>query len=1426
MDTINYDAIINYEYPLLNNSDKQVLIKYTKNLINEIIKWFSNNDTEELDIIEQFKLNNNRDIVAVLYMLLPYMKNKNIRSFNDIYLAREDNDIPIDKIVNPRYLFTNVQYGRCEKGDGGETVEIPFKLEYLEHNYVLLKKTIKTIANKLYVNWVNIIPIEYNDDYEDPKIKLTYQDKYNTVCNYFYHEIKYIKWLIYDYIENNTVKQYIHLLDKHISLNNILDNLSWNELSVDEQTFFKTSYENFLNKLNNYQNTNLAIVMAKYFDASYRKNKLISYKRIKKYVDAEQIDDIDDYNNIEENEILETLHSLNTNENIKFLYEYLYNIINIFKSTWYGNKFIKDNRFKEWSIIQFDSINNFVTYKNLFNYAKLISNYTNLNNEFINLPKLWSAISSDDKEIIKKKIDTHINRDSTWFNISNNISRLNRNYNINLKLIYISSNLASNLNIFIYNCLTYNGILSKFTRYTPPPYNPPQNISVAHYFLTNKPYTEAFYNTLTVGPFYWYDTYAVNWITQINFYHRYLNNRIMYVTGGTGVGKSSQVPKLLLYSLKMLDYNPTGKIACSVPRITPSINNARNISKQMGVPIEDYNKLFGGNLETRNFNIMYQNSEGKHTTPAPNGVSMTIMTDRLLLNSILQNYLLKTKSQIHNIYDIVIVDEAHEHNMNMDMILTIMKHYLYYNNAIKLIIISATMDDDEYVYRRYYREINDNRMFPINQSLIKNNLDRINVDRRIHIQPPHAIETLHKIDEYKDPGADPDKKVLEIAKTTNKGDILLFRPGVAEISKSLEFLNENLPSNIIAIPYHSKMPDHRKSFIIQLSPDSIYNFQWPKTESFDTKKSDEQVYEENEPVRKGTYTRIVIIGTNIIEASDTINTLRYVVDTGLENSALFDYKIRDETMIKRTISNSSRLQRKGRVGRVAEGTVYYMYDIEKTKKIKKPFDIVASNISDILAELLPTTSSIPKKELTDPNTTLTPNSQIYELTKRQYTYNGTLITYIGPHTPPFSSLPPIITTNVYSKEILEDADGTFYIIHPEELYIDRNINGKIIQVEEKEGIRLENGRLLSKKMQTFWKILEEYDIINNGYKTDYGQQILELHASKSMIKYPLQYVLLYHYGKLYGIEEIVLKIIVFCIITNYKINDIFENKEKIQTKTTSDIYCILGIIYNITKYFDKLLKPLFSSTYKGIIEENKYNYITNQYNKIKNKKILLKIHKLFINQTLTKSTKLTELEYKTLNEETFGDRIETLFINESYDIQRWCKVMNYKMNLIKSFLTLYYILSHELKNIYSIPGPVPIPSPDPDIVLKPFIKTYYYNMFYRIGGTDYCIYLLGPSIEYVHEFITTIDKGKVGKYILALNKDASKKKIYVLTNVSMRMIKKETKFKIDEDDIRRVLSKNFYGEEYLKWEEGDGVEYKFNDYFRDVVDVMEREKGI
>ena len=77
----------------------------------------------------------------------------------------------------------------------------------------------------------------------------------------------------------------------------------------------------------------------------------------------------------------------------------------------------------------------------------------------------------------------------------------------------------------------------------------------------------------------------------------------------------------------------------------------------------------------------------------------------------------------------VIVDEAHEHNTNMDLILTLMRQTCLLNNSIRLVIISATMDDDEPIYRSYFKYINDNIVYPIKQPIYIKEADEFEISK-------------------------------------------------------------------------------------------------------------------------------------------------------------------------------------------------------------------------------------------------------------------------------------------------------------------------------------------------------------------------------------------------------------------------------------------------------------------------------------------------------------------------------------------------------------------------------------------------------------------------------------------------------------------------------------------------------------------------
>lgn len=71
--------------------------------------------------------------------------------------------------------------------------------------------------------------------------------------------------------------------------------------------------------------------------------------------------------------------------------------------------------------------------------------------------------------------------------------------------------------------------------------------------------------------------------------------------------------------------------------------------------------------------------------------------------------------------------------------------------------------------------------------------------------------------------------------------------------------------------------------------------------------------------------RKLVLATNIAETSLTIDGINLVIDTGLENIALYDEGILANKLIQRQISKSSAIQRAGRAGRTAPGKCIRLY---------------------------------------------------------------------------------------------------------------------------------------------------------------------------------------------------------------------------------------------------------------------------------------------------------------------------------------------------------------------------------------------------------------------------------------------------------------------------------------------------------------------
>jgi hypothetical protein len=140
----------------------------------------------------------------------------------------------------------------------------------MEINYKLLIQTIDKISSKMYVNWVNIVPItmstlrdskifnntcSYHENNYDNKFKdnsLLNDEIYDTMVNDLYLSIVDIKWLLFERIENDNYIMFLDILNSIYSVYNFIDkkdNNKWILLSESEKTLFSNNFDNFFNKI-------------------------------------------------------------------------------------------------------------------------------------------------------------------------------------------------------------------------------------------------------------------------------------------------------------------------------------------------------------------------------------------------------------------------------------------------------------------------------------------------------------------------------------------------------------------------------------------------------------------------------------------------------------------------------------------------------------------------------------------------------------------------------------------------------------------------------------------------------------------------------------------------------------------------------------------------------------------------------------------------------------------------------------------------------------------------------------------------------------------------------------------------------------------------------------------------------------------------
>ncbi len=146
------------------------------------------------------------------------------------------------------------------------------------------------------------------------------------------------------------------------------------------------------------------------------------------------------------------------------------------------------------------------------------------------------------------------------------------------------------------------------------------------------------------------------------------DHQVIVVSGETGSGKSTQIPKFCLAA----GYGVRGLIGHTQPRRIAARSIASRLAEELAVPLG----------EAVGFKIRFTDQTRDETY-------IKLMTDGILLAETQRDRLLEQ-------YEVIIIDEAHERSLNIDFLLGYLSQLLPRRPELKVIITSATIDAERF----------------------------------------------------------------------------------------------------------------------------------------------------------------------------------------------------------------------------------------------------------------------------------------------------------------------------------------------------------------------------------------------------------------------------------------------------------------------------------------------------------------------------------------------------------------------------------------------------------------------------------------------------------------------------------------------------------------------------------------------------------
>lgn len=369
----------------------------------------------------------------------------------------------------------------------------------------------------------------------------------------------------------------------------------------------------------------------------------------------------------------------------------------------------------------------------------------------------------------------------------------------------------------------------------------------------------------------------------------------LIVIGQTGSGKTTQIPLIILQTLSEYQDLKKLKVVVTEPRRIAATSVAEYVSSRIGEVI--------GN--TIGYKIRFKECKNEDT-------GLIFMTDGMLLRETQIDPLLSK-------YTLVMVDEAHERNINTDFLIGLLvdiqqKRKELEMPPLQIIITSATLEKEKFI--SFFSQ---NTNVPLNVIEIPGKLYPVYTfyeQEEINDFEYRASQIVQKI-------CTNDIQSLDLINENNvniptQGDILIFMPGKGEIEKTKAFIK------------------------------SLRNFEKLNLEIF-TVHGDLTIQEQQKIFQKSNK-RKVVIATNIAETSITIPGIKFVIDSGLIKVMEFNPHSGINSLVTRPHAIKGLEQRKGRAGRIEPGYYFALYTKESlSKRPEYPApEILRSSLSQIV----------------------------------------------------------------------------------------------------------------------------------------------------------------------------------------------------------------------------------------------------------------------------------------------------------------------------------------------------------------------------------------------------------------------------------------------------------------------------------------------